>query len=43
MGHAFGLAHNNSNPYSVMCQLGEGRKVQRVQRVDNEPIKRKYR
>lgn len=42
MGHAFGLAHDNNNPYSIMCQTGYGRIVQRVQWVDNEALNRKY-
>ncbi|PWK14943.1 matrixin family metalloprotease [Tumebacillus permanentifrigoris] len=28
IGHAFGLAHSNSNPYAIMCQLSNGRQVQ---------------
>ena len=42
MGHAFGLNENYSNQNSIMCQLGNGRKVQRVQVVDNNAINRKY-
>ncbi len=42
MGHAFGLNENYTNQYSIMCQLGNGRKVQRVQVVDNNAINRKY-
>lgn len=38
MGHAFGLAHYNSNKYSIMCQTGYGRIVQRVQKTDNDTI-----
>lgn len=41
-GHAFGLAHNNSNQNSIMCQLGYGRQVQRVQKIDNDAIVNKY-
>lgn len=41
-GHAWGLAHNQSNQYSVMCQLGFGRKVNTVQQVDNDAFNRKY-
>lgn len=26
-GHAFALAHNNSNPFSIMCQELHGRSV----------------
>lgn len=29
MGHMFGLAHYNSNPYSIMCQTGSGRLSQK--------------
>lgn len=43
MGHAFGLAHNNTNPNSIMCQTSSGRKVQRVQYVDNNAINKKYK
>lgn len=42
MGHAFGLAHSNDNPYSIMCQTGSGRIVQRVQKVDNDTINLLY-
>lgn len=42
MGHAFGLAHYNSNPYSIMCQTSSGRKVQRVQKTDNDTINAIY-
>lgn len=42
MGHAFGLAHNNSNPNSIMCQTRYGRAVQRVQRIDNDALNRLY-
>lgn len=42
MGHAFGLAHNNTNPNSIMCQVGHGRAVQRVQRIDNDALNRLY-
>ncbi|NCU34130.1 matrixin family metalloprotease [Candidatus Saccharibacteria bacterium] len=42
MGHAFGLAHYNNNQYSIMCQTGYGRKVQRVQKTDNDAINQLY-
>ena len=42
MGHAFGLAHYNSNPNSIMCQTNKGRKVQRVQKTDNDTINAIY-
>ncbi|WP_426225304.1 matrixin family metalloprotease [Pseudarthrobacter sp. DSP2-3-2b1] len=38
MGHSFGLAHWQTNPYSIMCQTGAGRIVQRVQQVDNDAV-----
>ena len=38
LGHAFGLAHYNNNIYSIMCQTGAGRIVQRVQKTDNDAI-----
>jgi len=42
MGHAFGLDEYNTNKYSVMCQLGAGRLVQRVQKTDNDAVKGLY-
>ena len=42
MGHAFGLAHYNSNPNSIMCQASTGRNVQRVQKTDNDTINAIY-
>lgn len=43
MGHAFGLAHYNTNPNgSIMCQLGYGRTAHTVQSEDNEAINAKY-
>lgn len=42
MGHAFGLAHYNSNPNSIMCQASKGRNVQRVQKTDNDTINAIY-
>lgn len=41
-GHAWGLAHNQSNPNSIMCQLGAGRAVNTVQQVDNNAFNSKY-
>lgn len=38
MGHAFGLDHYNTNPYSIMCQTYAGRISQRVQQVDNDAV-----
>lgn len=42
MGHAFGLAHDYVNRYSIMCTLDYGRVVQRVQPPDNDAINIKY-
>lgn len=43
MGHAFGLAHYNSNPSgSIMCQYGSGRTAHTVQLEDNQAINKKY-
>lgn len=42
MGHAFGLAHWNSNPYSIMTQDSCGRLVSTVQEVDNQHLNQKY-
>lgn len=38
LGHAFGLDHYNTQPYSIMCQTGYGRIVQRVQKTDNDTV-----
>ena len=47
VGHALGLAHYNTNPYSIMCQTYPGpgvpgRAVQTVQKVDNDAINSLY-
>lgn len=42
MGHAFGLAHYNGIPFSIMCQTAYGRVVQRVAGVDNDAINNLY-
>lgn len=42
IGHAFGLAHNNQNPNSIMCQTKYNRQVQRVQKVDNDALNELY-
>ena len=42
IGHALGLAHNNTNPNSIMCQTAAGRLVQTVQEVDNNALNSKY-
>lgn len=39
---AFGLAHNNQNPNSIMCQTKYNRQVQRVQKVDNDALNKLY-
>lgn len=41
MGHAWGLTHP-SDRYSIVCQTGSGRAVQRVQRQDNDAVNRLY-
>lgn len=38
MGHVFGLAEHNHDPYSVMCQMGAGRAVTRPGKVDHDGI-----
>lgn len=42
MGHAFGLAHWNSNPYSIMAQDSCQRVVSTVQAADNQHLNQKY-
>ena len=42
LGHAWGLGHNNENQNSVMCQTGYGRKVNKVQKVDNDAFNALY-
>ena len=42
IGHALGLLHYNTNPDSIMCQTGSGRRVQTVQKCDNDAINHKY-
>ena len=42
IGHAFGLDHNNSNQYSIMCQMEFGRQVQSMQAVDNTALNGLY-
>lgn len=47
-GHTFGLAHNDSNPNSIMCSsvvsngTKPGRKVQTVQKVDHDAFNKKH-
>ena len=42
IGHAFVLAHWNSNPYSIMTQDSCGRIVSTVQEADNQHLNQKY-
>ncbi|MGO4588283.1 matrixin family metalloprotease [Paenarthrobacter sp. 2TAF44] len=42
IGHAFGLAHYNGNPFSIMCQTAYGRTVQRVAAIDNDAVNSLY-
>lgn len=42
MGHCFGLNENNTNQYSIMCQAARGRKVYKVQKVDQNSFNRKH-
>lgn len=41
-GHVWGLQHNQTNPYSIMCQVASGRIVNTVQQVDNDAFNSKY-
>lgn len=38
IGHGMGLGENNTNPYSIMCQIGSNRQVDRAQQVDLNQI-----
>ena len=42
MGHVFGLAHNNDNPYSIMCQGAYGRVTETVGLADHYGINAMY-
>ena len=42
MGHVFGLAHNNDNINSIMCQLGYGRVVYKPGLADHYGINAMY-
>ena len=42
IGHAYGLSHRITNPYSIMCQLKYGRKVDTVQYTDLETLRHIY-
>ena len=41
-GHAFGLSHRISDKYSIMCQTGAGRVVQRVDQASHNYINEMY-
>lgn len=42
-GHAFGLAHNQGNPKSIMCQTKNGRSVSSAQICDLKGINHLYK
>lgn len=42
IGHAFGLDHANDNPYSIMCQIGYGRKTYQPSKTDAQALAGKY-
>lgn len=42
IGHSLGLAHQNSNRYSIMCQLGSGRLVNVVDETSHNAINELY-
>ena len=42
IGHAFGLAHNNSIPNSIMCPTGAGRTVNTIQLIDHNTLNSLY-
>lgn len=42
LGHVFGLAHTNSTPTNVMCQLGSGRTVSNPSTDDVNGLKNIY-
>lgn len=42
IGHAYGLSHRITDPYSIMCQLKYGRKVDTVQYTDLETLRHIY-
>lgn len=42
LGHVLGLQHDQDNPYSVMCQLGAGRKFLGVEPVDVAYLRSRY-
>ena len=42
IGHTLGLAHNNTNVNSIMCQTAYGRVVQTVQAIDNTAVVNLY-
>lgn len=43
MGHCFGLDENNSNQYSIMCQMGSGRAVTESQYDDANGVNYLYK
>lgn len=43
IGHCFGLAHNNGNKKSIMCQTREGRSVSSAQKCDLKGINYLYK
>ena len=42
IGHAFGLGHQNSNEYSIMCQLMYYRKINVVDQISHNAINTLY-
>lgn len=42
IGHAYGLSHRITDPYSIMCQLKYGREVDTVQYTDLETLRHIY-
>ncbi|MEE0830418.1 MAG: matrixin family metalloprotease [Longicatena sp.] len=38
IGHVLGLDDNNDNKYSIMCQTGSRRKVNKPQKIDSEEV-----
>lgn len=42
IGHGLGLAHQNSNPGSIMCSLASGRTMNRVDQISHNAINQLY-
>ena len=44
LGHVWGLQHNSSNPYSIMCTKEQGRRIDVVHpsKTDMDAFNRKY-